>query len=145
MHSDRLNAPLLRLESSHPARLFLEAFLECQRDCLGQQYPPPTGKGIDQQWYSHQLGREYSYSEFMYERIAFDITLDGWLTNSPFLTESEKALLIQIPQMKSLLFECLEAARSSNNHEILPLVNQTLQMLDLWEKCIRVRPTQDAL
>ena len=43
------------------------------------------------------------------------------------------------PRLRSLMIECAQAARESDNSEILAATDQVLEMLDRWEDYLRYR------
>jgi len=71
-----------------------------------------------------------------YKYLSFDVELDGWLTDAPELTESERRYLSWLPVLRTLLAECEAQARVDGNQAILPLISRTRGLLDRWETCI---------
>ena len=136
-----LNREIFSWPSDHPARRFLEAFIECQERCGGREigYVGSEVGPIDQEWRSELDGKSWEFSEFAYKFLCFDVVLDGWLSSATGLTESERFDLNRIVQMRRLMEECHEAARAAGNREILELVSMVEQMLNLWEACIHTR------
>jgi len=134
MHVHRLNAPLFALDIHHPARRFLEAFVDCRTECVGKELD-----GVDQEWWSDATNRTQAFSSFAYEHLSFDIELDGWLSNVPSLTESEQKVLETISGIQSLMNECRQAAINDRNDIVIELVDKVLHMLQLWKECIDVR------
>jgi hypothetical protein len=134
MHVYRLNAPLFELDMRHPARRFLEAFIECRRYCVGKEL-----HGVDQEWWSPSTNRTQTFSSFAYEHLSFDIQLDGWLSDSPSATASERRVLETIPGIRSLMTECQQAAIDEGNDMVIEMVDRVLHMLELWERCIDAR------
>jgi hypothetical protein len=132
-----LNRPLFDLPSRHPARLFLEAFIKFRKECIGREIGSLGHKSIDQSWISRIDGKKWSFSTCMYTFFSFDVELDGWLSNSPHRTESEARVLANLPAMRALLEEGKEAALNDNNTDIVPMIDQGLVLLDLWEACVR--------
>jgi hypothetical protein len=143
MQVERLNQEILNLPESHPAYRFLRAFIGCRRDCVGRE---ASNDPVDQEWFSESEGRLWSYSEFAYKFLSFDIVLDGWLTHAAQRTSDEQYWLAQLPRWRKLLHECEKAAQDDNNYAMLPIVAQTLRMFALWEQCIVERDiaTDDA-
>jgi len=134
MHIHRLNKPLFELDVGHPARRFLESFVECRKKCVGRELD-----GVDQQWWSTTENQIKTFSSFAYEHLAFDIELDGWLSNSTELTDSERAALNAISHIESLMLECRETAQIDNNPVVVELVDLVLYTMELWKHCIRAR------
>ncbi len=126
MHIRRLNRPLFAFEPEHPARRFLEAFIACLETCLGRERD-----GIDQQWTSASDGRRHSFSSFAYTELAFDVQLDGWLTEAGHVTDCEKATLNNIPRLTTLMRECKAAAMAENNSCVVAMCDEVLEVLGL--------------
>lgn len=133
MHVRRLNPKILKFPESNIARRFLDAFIECRRDCVGVE---ASDDPIDQTWVSPSEAKEWSYSAFAYKFLAFDVILDGWQSGAPEMTESERFYLTQFPRMRALLCECENAAVADNNPRLIPIIAKVSRMLDLWEQCI---------
>src|SRR5690606_5595631 len=131
-----LNREIFSLPESHPARRFLQAFMECRRDCVGKE---ASDSPIDQEWQSLTDGKLWSYSAFAYRFLSFDIVLDGWLTLAPKRTANEQRWLSELPRWRTLLSECKHAAEFDENRAILPFIAQVLDMFALWERCILER------
>ena len=142
MHVRTINEPLLKLPVEHPARRFLESFIECRERCVGLELPPPVGIGVDQLWHSQIEGKSCTYSSFAYSYLAFDIELDGWLTNASHQTEAENAMLSAIPQIHSLAWECRDAAMADRNQPIVEATENVLEMLQLWKECLESREVE---
>jgi hypothetical protein len=138
------NAAIRGLPKEHPARRFLEAFLRCRKECVGREYPPPGIAPVDQAWFSAVDQKQWSFSKFAYMVLAFDLQLDGWVSNAPALTESERQSLECLPMLRVLMAECHEAAVKQNNSPMFPLIRQVQELLDLWEECIRARAADHA-
>ena len=134
MHVYILNKPLFELPQEHPARQFLEAFIECRKRCVGRE-----AEGIDQEWWSDTDNRMRHFSSFAYEHLAFDVVLDGWLSNSRSITDSERAALKGIPYSEALMQECRKAALADANVAVVELIDLVLNMLTLWKQCIYIR------
>ena len=139
MRIEQLNRSIFTLDESHPARKLLEAFLDCLENCVGRHHGLKDGKSIEQEWKSPSEGRVWTFSDFAYAFLSFDIELDGFLQSTPQLTESEIEAVMQLPRMRTLTHECAEAARQSGNHEILELTDEVLRMLNLWEEYLAYR------
>lgn len=139
MHVRDINRSLFELPSHHPARVFLEAFIECRESCVGLELPAPVGCDLDQQWWSDKEGKSCKFSSFAYSYLSVDIELDGWLSGSAHQTESEISMLARIRHMHSLMAECRRAAIANDNDEIVQAVDEVQGMLDLWKECIDVR------
>lgn len=131
MHTRRINKPLFALPPNHPARLFLDAFIVCHRECVSLELD-----GIDQQWFSASERCEYNYARIAYEHLAFDIELDDWLRNSPEMTDSERDSFVAIKHIETLTNECLAAATADGNGPIIDACNKVLRMASLWRNCI---------
>lgn len=138
-HTIDLNRPIFELDDEHPAKAFLLKFLDCLEQCMGKQYPPPLGINVEQEWWSAILGREFTFSGFVYAYLAFDVELDGWLSGDPARTESEQATLAALPKLRALMGECGEAARRDDNQPILQMIETVTETLRLWEECILAR------
>jgi hypothetical protein len=134
-----MNRPLFDLSDEHPARRFLEAFVECRKCCIGLELDWPDRKGIDQQWHSEVDRQDWKYSSFAYRFLAFDIRLDGWLENSPELTQDEKSDLERLPYLHALIRECRAAAVKDHNIEMVLAASEVEEVLDLWWICIEAR------
>jgi hypothetical protein len=134
MHVFTLNKPIFEFRPDHPARRFLEAFVRCRQDCVGRELG-----GVDQEWFSEALGRDYSFSSFAYEYLSFDVELDGWLQNAPDLTDSETAMLAVIPRIEELMVECTTVALAESNSEVVTMCKQVVHLCRLWTECIDSR------
>ena len=139
MRSEELNRPILELDDSHPAKKFLEAFIGCLTDCVGQELGLDGETPVDQAWTSSSDGRVWRFSGFAYEFLSFDILLDGFLDNAPSLTPSETWATGQLPLLRSMMDECAQAARQDGNNEILELTKKVQEMLNLWEQYLGFR------
>ncbi len=138
-HVYRVNRPLYDLPEEHPAHQFLIAFEVCQQHCVGRELPPPLGDGIDLTWWSDHCERSWSFSGFAYMYISFTVELDGWLTDAPERTESERRTLQGLDDIDMLMSECRLAATVESNDAILEMVDQVEDMARLWRQCIEVR------
>ena len=134
MHIFRLNKAIFDFAPDHPARRFLEAFVECRMNCVGKEID-----GLDQEWFSEADMRTHKFSSFAYEWLSFDIELDGWLHDAQEMTDSEKRALDGIPQMDGLMAECKAAAMVDHNSEMVTMCDQVLHTLELWAECINRR------
>lgn len=141
MQMKTLNREVLQWPKTHPARRFLEAFIACRRECVGREIVIEGSgrKPIDQAWVSATDGATWAFSKFAYTFLSFDLVLDGWLSRARTLTPSETAALRQIPLLRRLMHECKEAALKSGNTDVLALTDRVIEVLDLWEQCIRSR------
>lgn len=137
MHVRRLNRPLFNLPLEHPARRFLESFIACRKHCVGTEL-----WDVDQLWYSQSNSRQMSFSGFAYKYLSFDIELDGWLTNAPELTDSERCYLDGIGQLEVLVQECLDAATKDQNAVVVEMCHEVSKMLVNWRECIEHRRLQ---
>jgi hypothetical protein len=138
-HIESMNRPVLELDDAHPARKFLSAFMDCRMNCSERELEIGDQSPIDQAWTSASDGRVWTFSGFIYSFICFDIELDGFLQSAPDLTPSEIAEIREVPRLRLMMNECVEAARQSGNDEILELTDQVLEMLDLWEAYLNFR------
>jgi hypothetical protein len=132
------NRPVMLLEDTHPAKRFLRAFDECLADCGGCElalYETP----VDQEWLSATDGQVWKFSTFVYKYLAFDIVLDGFITNAPRLTMSEKSAINDLPRYRLLMAECAHAARQCDNTDCLELVEIVVNMLAKWEDYLDFR------
>jgi len=145
MDVERLNGEILTWPETHAARRFLEAFIRCRRDCVGCEivFEGSGRRPVDQEWRSSVDGTKWTFSKFAYLFLSFDVVLDGWLSNSPTLTASERESLRQIPVLRQMLFDCQQAALGDGNRQILSLTTCVLHMLNLWEGCISSRPVRE--
>jgi hypothetical protein len=139
MRVESKNLAVLTLDDSHPAKRFVEAFIDCRMSCAGRELDLGGQVPIDQAWTSASDGRVWTFSGFVYGFICFDIELDGFLQSAPTLTPSEVGAVRKLPVLRSMMNECAEAARQSGNSEILELTNQVLEMLGLWEEYLDFR------
>ncbi len=139
MYIEEMNRPVLAMDDAHPAKKFLEAFIDCRLDCCGRELDLGGQKPIDQQWSSLTDGRTWTFSGFAYAFLAFDIELDGFLQSAPYLTPSETDAAQHLPLLRLMMHECAQAARQSGNSEILELTDQVLQMFNLWDEYISFR------
>ncbi|MHC2065978.1 hypothetical protein ACYFX5_00760 [Bremerella sp. T1] len=71
--------------------------------------------------------------------ISFTVELDGWLTDAPERTESERRTLQGLDDIDKLMAECRLAATVERNDAILEMVDQVEDMARLWRQCIEVR------
>lgn len=137
MHIRRLNAALFGLDATHPAKVFLEAFIQCRRNCVGRELD-----GIDQRWWSTLDQREMQFSSYAYQRISFDVVLDGWLENAPELTQSEQVTFATLPNEVLRMRECRAAAATAGNAAVVELTGQILEMYALWNLALETRKQQ---
>ena len=138
-HIESMNRSVLELDNAHPAKNFLSAFIDCRMNCSERELEIGDQSPIDQAWTSASDGRAWTFSGFIYSFICFDIELDGFLQSARNLTPSEIAASRELPRHRSMMNECAEAARQSENHEILELTDQVLEMLGLWEQYLSYR------
>jgi hypothetical protein len=139
MRTESINRPVLALDDSHPAKRFLEAFIDCKTDCVGRHHEVDGQVPIDQSWTSSTDGRVWTFSDFAYAFLSLDIELDGFLQSAPYLTPSEIDAARKLPVLRSMMDECAEAANYSGNPEILELTDQVLEMLSLYEEYLSFR------
>jgi hypothetical protein len=139
MRIESMNRPVLDLDDTHPAKKFLNAFMDCLADCAGRELGLDGETPIDQEWRSATDGRVWTFSGFVYAFLCFDILLDGFLESSPSLTESEKFAAQEIPRLRSMMEECAQAAQRDGNRDILELTDQVMTMLSLWEQYLSFR------
>ncbi len=139
VHIESMNRPVLLLDHTHPAKRFLNAFMDCRMNCSERELEIGDQTPIDQTWTSASDDRVWTFSGFIYSFICFDIELDGFLQSVPHLTPSEIAAVREIPRLRSMMNECAEAARQSGNGDVLELTDQVLEMLGLWEQYLTFR------
>jgi hypothetical protein len=139
MSIEKHNKAIFALPAEHPARRFLEQFIDCRDHCVAREIGTPDNPPIEQTWDSQVEGRRYAFSSFAYKYLAFDVVLDGWLTSAPGMTDTERDILEMLPTVRSLLAECHNAATKEGNIAILPLLGKVKIILDLGEKCITSR------
>jgi hypothetical protein len=137
--TEDLNEPIFDLDDDHPAKKFLEAFIDCLDNCVGRHHEFGGQKPIDQGWTSATDHRAWTFSSFAYAFLSYDIELDGCLQNAPFPTGSEIWAMERMPLLRSMMHECANAARHDGNVEILELTDEVLQMLRLWEEYLDFR------
>ena len=135
MHVRRLNKLIFSWDEEHPARRFLEAFVECRKRLVGLDSESDL---VDQRFVTPD-GQLTSFNTFVYEFLCFDVVLDGWLGNLPVITASESRQLAALPTMRAMMKCCQNAALRDGNSAILPHVERVFILLDLWEECIRAR------
>ena len=141
MRIAEMNRRIMELDSSHPAKRFLNAFSGCQSDCVGCELGIDGEKSIDQEWTSSTDGRRWTFSGFAYAFLALDFALDEFVEGVPFVG-SETGTAQNISSLRTMMIECADAARRSGNNEILGLTSQVLQMLDRWEEYSSFRSTR---
>jgi hypothetical protein len=134
MYTEKINKPIFDFEPTHPARRFLDAFIECRKNCVGREL-----EGIDQEWFSESERCIRRFSSFAYEWLSFDIELDGWLQNAKEMTASERRALETIPQMRGIIEDCRQAAVDDENADAVNMCDEVLRMSELWEECINYR------
>jgi hypothetical protein len=139
MRIESKNRAVLTLHDSHPARRFVEAFIDCRMSCAGRELDLGGEPPIDQEWMSEADCRAWTFSGFVYAFICFDIELDGFLQNAQALTPSEVSASEELPKLRAMMHECAEAARRSGNTAILELTDLVLEMFGLWEKYLNYR------
>jgi hypothetical protein len=133
------NRRVLQLADSHPAKRFLEAFIDCQMNCLGRELGD-RGEPIDQEWMSSTDGRRWTFSGFAYAFLALDFALDDFAEGVPFLSlESGAARDASI--LRTMVIECADASRRNGNNEVVELADQILKMLDRWDEYAIFRET----
>lgn len=134
MSIEDLNDPIYDLDDDHPAKKFLEAFVDCRSNCVGRAIEWDDRKPIDQEWQSAIDGRRWKFSGFAYAFISYNILMDGFLQNAPFPVGSEIWAMERMPLLRSMTNECAQAARLDGNTEILELTDEVLDMLHLWDE-----------
>lgn len=139
MYIEELNRPVMKLDDAHPAKKFLNAFIECRSDCVGRHHDWTEQTPIEQEWTSAADGRRWTFSGFAYSFISFDIVLDGFNENARELTASELAAIDEVPRLRALMHECAAAAKHDGNTEILELTDQVLSMFGLWDHYVEFR------
>jgi len=138
MNADEINAPVYALDDDHPAKKFLNAFIDCKDDCVGLDYDWDGQEPIDQAWQSATDSERWTFARFAYSFLSLDLILDGFLQHGS-LTEAERALPQHILHRRTLMHECAAAAKRDDNTEIVKLTDQVLAMLDLWEQYLDYR------
>src|SRR5882672_7714806 len=83
MRDEKYNPLVLALDDSHPAKRFLEAFLDCRADCVGRQHDFNGQVPIDQSWTSSTDGRVWTFSGFAYAFLSLDLLLDEFHQSAP--------------------------------------------------------------
>jgi hypothetical protein len=139
MYIESINRPVMALDDAHPAKRFLVAFIGCRNDCVGYEIGYDGAPPIDQEWWSASEGKVWTFSEFAYKALSFDIELDGLLKDSHFLTESETVAANQLPRYRTLMNECAEAAGQEGNSEVVEMTDQVKEMLNLWDAYLDFR------
>src|SRR5580698_7034456 len=117
MRTKRLNRAVFKLDDGHPAKKFLRAFIACKENCVGREHDWTGEVPIEQQWKSATDGRVWTFSGFAYTFLSLDIVLEGFLENSPSLTDDEIYTAKQIPRLLSLMEECATAAQQDGNKD----------------------------
>jgi hypothetical protein len=140
----KLNEQLMTLELDHPVRRFLDSFVDCRLHCVGRECGLEDGNEIDQKWFSIIDNRPWRFSEFAYSVLSFDVVLDGWIQHCEEYTESEIAVINNMPRLRALMTECASAATVEKNESVLILVEKVRRLLELWETCIRCRLSPEA-
>ena len=137
----RANLRVLSFPVDHPARRFLEAFVECQRRCVGRDIDWPTEPAVDQEWYSPTDRRIWKFSQFAYLYLSFDVVLDEWQEEHsvPRPSSVEQGFLDGLPKCLTLLEECEDAAQLSSNGDILSMIHEVRNVLRLREVAIAFR------
>src|ERR1041384_7663739 len=113
---DRINRPILdAFPGDHPAVRALRIHVEARRVCTGREiaWPNQEHLAIEQTWISQTDGQRWTFSQFAYSYIAFDLVIGGWLPEpdgkiQPF----EAEFLKELSRLRQLLDECDEAAQS---------------------------------
>lgn len=137
-----VNYSLLReLSADHPAVRALQVHAEARDMCVGKEidWPQDGIVGIDQVWWSDIDFKEKRFSSFAYQFISYDLYLDGWVEAAPEATEYELHFLDELPQLRQLLKECENAARSEKNDVMLPLIAKAGEFFDAFEAAIKFR------
>ena len=60
-------------------------------------------------------------------------------TPVPVSESPETGAARELPNYRSLMHECAQAAKQSGNDEIIELTDQVLEMLGLWEEYLQFR------
>ena len=108
--TEELNAPIFELDDRHPAKRFLEAFIDCLANCVGRHHDWNGQTPIEQEWKSSIDGRVWTFSGFAHAFLSFDIVLDGFLENAPSLTSSETWAAKRLPLLRLMMNECATGA-----------------------------------
>ena len=137
----RANRPLFSLPETHPARRFLNAFMQVLEDCVGKEVPYEGYEhlAVDQEWFSATDLRTWKSSSFAYAYLSFTVELDGWLVNAAAPTDGERNVIERLPYLRLLVNECKEACIGEGNERVLVMALQVERLFDLWEACIRER------
>ena len=138
MRIEDLNRPVLALDDAHPAKQFLNAFIDCRANCCGRELGQGDEKPVDQEWVSSTDGRRWMFSGFAYAFLALDFELEGFLESAPFLA-AETGMARDLPMLRRMLNECAEAALLCDNHEIVEMTAQIQRMFDLWDDYVSFR------
>ena len=130
------HALLTKYPQSHPVWVFLNEFISCQEMCIGIEL---LNDDYDHLWFSEIEQKQVKLSSFIYTYLAFDIELDGWLTNAPSATSSEQEIILKIPHVRNLIQECNNSAKQNNHTSVLPYIDRIINLLEMWEDCIVFR------
>jgi hypothetical protein len=132
---ENMNRRILALDDEHPAKKFLTAFIDCRENCVGREIDFGDGEPpVEQDWISTTDGRRWTFSGFAYAFISLEFELDAFATGAPFLYRSERRPRPTLPMLRQLMTECAQAARESDNQEIVELTDMIQNMFDLWEQ-----------
>lgn len=140
---DRLSRRILgAFPDDHPAVRALRIHVEARRVCVGREieYPDEEHLPIEQTWISQTDGRRWTFSQFAYSYIAFDLVIGGWLPEpdgkiQPF----EAEFLKELSRLRQLLDECDEAAQADKNDRVAPLIVKAREFFDAYEAAIVAR------
>jgi hypothetical protein len=138
-HVEQLNREVMLLDDSHPAKRFLNAFIDCRKTCAGLEIPYHDRQAIDQVWVSIVDGKRRTFSGFVYEYLCYDIVLDGFLQGAKQLTAAELVDCELVPRMRALVTECADEARKQANNAVAERADQILKLFDLWESYLDFR------
>jgi hypothetical protein len=132
-----LYSATMALKDNHPAKAFLLAFLRCRDECVGRELDPD--QPIDQRWESTSENKPWAFSEFAYAFLSLDLALDEFHRSPPTIDEASTNWPWNVDRLRTLINECIVAARHSHNLSILALADEILRMLTLWERYLAHR------
>jgi hypothetical protein len=84
-------------------------------------------------------GRVWAFSGFACAFLSRDILLDGFLQVASRLGPSELEAIEQLPRLRTMMEECVEAADYAGNSAIRELTDQVLELHNLWEEYLAYR------
>jgi hypothetical protein len=84
-------------------------------------------------------GCVWRFSGFAYRFLSLELALDDFDATAPSPEERTKNWLWDVPRLRTLMNECAQSARASDNTEIVERTDEVLWMLDLWEEYLKFR------